>query len=500
MRLAVIVAAIVAASVLGPPAAEAQYYALTNVAKGRPVSAATGNFIGSPANVTDGKADSYWFSFFLQDYTVDLGAEVTIGRIVVFAYQGAAIQILSSSDGTTFTQRHAFNATDAQHSGWIGGLVSGPLAFDANGAYSARYLRYRSESLGCGCYQGSAEFEVYPWVSTIPPALGGTNVATLGGVTVTDVLASAPGFSSANVTDGDVATSWKGAHAGWYTGMAGQQWGYVFGRARIDLGSEVTVHGLRVRRPSAGGAQTVSISLYDGSDREIASVGHGDPAVVGTRALAFGDVDFVLDIAVQARYIRVYQMNPLVPALSIQPALAEVEVYGTVTYPDATPPELTGMPSDISVEATSAAGAVVSWIAPSATDDVDGTVDVMCVPESGSTFGVGRTIVTCSAADAAGNTASGSFTVTVTPPLADPFGALDELLRGFNLPSGLAGSLGAKIRNAQAAVAHGDVTAACGQLGAFVQQARAQSGKGLTPEQSAALQEAATRIRLTLGC
>jgi len=55
----------------------------------------------------------------------------------------------------------------------------------------------------------------------------------------------------------------------------------------------------------------------------------------------------------------------------------------------------------------------------SATDVVDGTVPVTCTPASGATFALGPTTVTCTATDAAGNTATGTFAVLVrdtTPP------------------------------------------------------------------------------------
>jgi hypothetical protein len=53
-----------------------------------------------------------------------------------------------------------------------------------------------------------------------------------------------------------------------------------------------------------------------------------------------------------------------------------------------------------------------------ATDAVDGVVPVACTPASGGTFALGTTPVTCTATDTAGNTATGSFKVTVTvPPL-----------------------------------------------------------------------------------
>ena len=89
----------------------------------------------------------------------------------------------------------------------------------------------------------------------------------------------------------------------------------------------------------------------------------------------------------------------------------------TVFVNDAISPVLS-LPAPAAVEATSPAGAVVTYTA-TATDNTDGSVPVSCTPASGSTFAVGATTVTCSAHDAAGNTSSGSFAVTVvdtTPP------------------------------------------------------------------------------------
>src|SRR5204862_3250487 len=89
----------------------------------------------------------------------------------------------------------------------------------------------------------------------------------------------------------------------------------------------------------------------------------------------------------------------------------------SVTVRDATPPTL-ALPSDITAEATSAAGAVVTF-APSSTDNVDGSEAVVCDPPSGSVFPLGTTTVRCSATDASRNAATGTFTVTVrdtTPP------------------------------------------------------------------------------------
>jgi hypothetical protein len=89
-----------------------------------------------------------------------------------------------------------------------------------------------------------------------------------------------------------------------------------------------------------------------------------------------------------------------------------------VTVVDTTPPVLQ-LPANVTKEATGPNGAAVSFSA-TASDSVDGAVSVDCSPASGATFALGTTTVDCSATDAHGNTASGSFAVTVvdtTPPV-----------------------------------------------------------------------------------
>lgn len=83
-----------------------------------------------------------------------------------------------------------------------------------------------------------------------------------------------------------------------------------------------------------------------------------------------------------------------------------------VTVADTTAPVIPAM-SALSTRATSSAGAVVTYDTPTAEDLVDGDVTVGCLPASGGTFPLGNTVVTCTATDAAGNTATRSFTVTV---------------------------------------------------------------------------------------
>jgi hypothetical protein len=108
--------------------------------------------------------------------------------------------------------------------------------------------------------------------------------------------------------------------------------------------------------------------------------------------------------------------------------------YVYVTGGDNTPPILT-LPSDITAEATGPGGAEVSFTA-TATDLVDGDVEVTCDPASGSTFSLGETEVSCSATDAAGNTGYGSFKITVvdtTPPVVT---VPDDITEEATGPSG----------------------------------------------------------------
>jgi len=85
---------------------------------------------------------------------------------------------------------------------------------------------------------------------------------------------------------------------------------------------------------------------------------------------------------------------------------------GTFNVTVSAGPVLT-LPANITAEATSAAGAAVSYTV-TATDNAT----IVCTPPSGSTFALGTTTVNCSATATTGST-SGSFTVTVvdtTPP------------------------------------------------------------------------------------
>jgi hypothetical protein len=101
----------------------------------------------------------------------------------------------------------------------------------------------------------------------------------------------------------------------------------------------------------------------------------------------------------------------------------------TVTVRDTTAPVLS-LPGNLTATAPTAAGAVVDFVA-TASDVVTVSPAVTCTPASGSTFAVGETTVTCAATDAAGNTATGSFKVTVTlaapPPVVGRMAGIGEV-------------------------------------------------------------------------
>ncbi len=97
-------------------------------------------------------------------------------------------------------------------------------------------------------------------------------------------------------------------------------------------------------------------------------------------------------------------------------AVGTSSVQFTITVRDAQPPVIT-CPADITVTATSAAGAVVNYVAPVGTDNCPGTTTTRIAGlASGSVFPQGTTTVTYRATDAAGNITNCSFNVTVNAP------------------------------------------------------------------------------------
>jgi len=107
-----------------------------------------------------------------------------------------------------------------------------------------------------------------------------------------------------------------------------------------------------------------------------------------------------------------------------------------VTVVDTTAPAL-NLPANMTAPATGPDGATVSFTA-TATDLVDGSVPVTCVPASGSVFPAGETTVNCTAVDGAGNPAQGSFKVTVTDAAAPVLNLPDDIAVETDNPDGVA--------------------------------------------------------------
>jgi len=87
-----------------------------------------------------------------------------------------------------------------------------------------------------------------------------------------------------------------------------------------------------------------------------------------------------------------------------------------VTVADTTPPKLS-LPGNITAGVNGASTKVVTFSATASDGSI--ALTASCAPASGSGFPLGTTTVSCSATDAAGNSTSGTFTVTVqdtTPP------------------------------------------------------------------------------------
>ena len=106
--------------------------------------------------------------------------------------------------------------------------------------------------------------------------------------------------------------------------------------------------------------------------------------------------------------------------LTIPPAATGVDLQLSCARAD-TDLGLSNVPANITVNATSSQGAVVTYTSPTATDESGDSPapSVSCTPSSGSTFPIGVTTVTCTATDSddTPSSLSQSFSVTVNPVL-----------------------------------------------------------------------------------
>jgi sugar lactone lactonase YvrE len=162
---------------------------------------------------------------------------------------------------------------------------------------------------------------------------------------------------------------------------------------------------------------------------------------------------------------------------------------------DTTAPTLS-LPSNVTVDATSAAGAVVTYTV-EATDPDDAVTELTCVPASGTTFPIGDSTVACTASDSNRNVATGSFVVHVRGA-AEQLSALRAQVASLRLRPFVTGSLDLELRLAQAALARGRTALADTALRVFMAEVRALPAKLIGPTDADNLVAAAARIRIVI--
>ena len=172
-----------------------------------------------------------------------------------------------------------------------------------------------------------------------------------------------------------------------------------------------------------------SITIADVTPPET-TITSGTPAANSTSAtITFSGTDNVavtsfegsLDGAAYATVASPVSFSPLAQAAhtfnvrakdaagNVDPTPASVTWTVDTTAPVVTPP------GNVTMHATSPAGAVVNYGAATATDAVTASPAITYSKASGTTFAPGATTVTATATDAAGNAGTATFTVTVTP-------------------------------------------------------------------------------------
>src|SRR5262245_27142506 len=92
----------------------------------------------------------------------------------------------------------------------------------------------------------------------------------------------------------------------------------------------------------------------------------------------------------------------------------------TVTVIDTTAPQISGVPSAISKVTDSDSGEAINFLMPVADDMVDGRISVTASIAPGSVFPLGKTVVTFTALDKAGNSSQATLEVTLTKGSPEP--------------------------------------------------------------------------------
>ncbi len=163
---------------------------------------------------------------------------------------------------------------------------------------------------------------------------------------------------------------------------------------------------------------------------------------------------------------------------------------------------LTGVPANITTNATAPTGAVVHYTPPTATDeDSAETPTVGCVPASGSLFAIGTTTVTCTATDAddSNSPVTATFTITVNGALAQLQNPLLSDVRAIPATIGrriLVNDVNGMIHDLQA----GRTATVCSDLNFMTLVVQAWSGDLMTTAQGDTILADISQIIAVLGC
>ena len=176
----------------------------------------------------------------------------------------------------------------------------------------------------------------------------------------------------------------------------------------------------------------------------------------------------------------------------------------TVTVFDGpdTPPAIQ-CPEDIVVWPSSPDGAEVTFET-TAEDNCDPSPQVLCSQTSGSNFGIGTTLIGCTAVDASGNEQSCSFefsVLTVDDALDELMQVIDDFVNEQLLGHGQGNALISKLEAVARSCGRGQYGACCNQLEAFINQVQALLESGsLDADDGEYLLDLAGRIMAAAGC
>ncbi|MDB4870709.1 MAG: hypothetical protein JWL97_1713 [Gemmatimonadales bacterium] len=164
----------------------------------------------------------------------------------------------------------------------------------------------------------------------------------------------------------------------------------------------------------------------------------------------------------------------------------------SVTVLDVEAPTIT-VPANIRLSATSPSGAPATYTV--LFDDNVRVMESSCTPASGSIFPMGSKSVVCNASDAAGNSVSRSFTVTVVGA-EQQLGDLIAYVLSLDLPNGTTNPL---VNQLRAAFRTDNNQISCNKMSDFIGMV-SKKGESITDDESTYMISEATRIMGASGC